>query len=69
MGAFSKLEQCTNPVEIYESEFLRLACRLPHWTNEQLIGCCILRLEKELQYEVLSFEPINLTSAMKIARL
>ena len=68
-GAISKLEQGVHLVEVYESEFLRLACRLPHWTDEQLRGCYISGLEKELQYEVLSFEPINLTSAMKIARL
>ena len=44
-GALTKLEKGTNSVEIYEAEFLRLACRLPYWTDEQLQGCYVSGLE------------------------
>lgn len=59
-GALTKLVQVGRSVENYEAEFLRLACRLPHWTEEQLKGCYISRLDEELQFEVLSFEPKSL---------
>ena len=63
--AIAKLEQGNSTVETYEIEFLRLPCRLPNWSDEQLRGCYISRLERELQFEVLFFEPISLASAIK----
>ena len=34
-GVLSKLEQGAKSVEDYETEFLRVACKLHNWSNEQ----------------------------------
>ncbi|KAM2016813.1 hypothetical protein ACFX16_047188 [Malus domestica] len=66
--ALSHITQTTN-VEAYVSQFIRLSCRTPDWTDAQLLGAFLGGLKDELQDDVVAQGQSSLARAIELARI
>ncbi|XP_004296076.1 PREDICTED: uncharacterized protein LOC101299658 [Fragaria vesca subsp. vesca] len=66
-AALSHLQQKTT-VDAFISEFTLLACRVPEWSDADLVPMFIGGLKSEIQQDVAVMEPRSLAVAQRIAR-
>lgn len=63
----SHLQQSTS-VDDYISEFTKLSCRAPEWSDDQLLPIFCGGLKADIRHDVMALEPRSLASAQRLAR-
>ncbi|KAM5564333.1 hypothetical protein ABKV19_018771 [Rosa sericea] len=58
-----------NTVDDYITEFTKLSCRAPGWTDTQLIPIFCGGLKPELRHDVMAMDPHSLAQAKRLARI
>lgn len=66
--ALSHITQ-TGSIEGYVGRFIRLSCRTPDWSDEQLLGAFLEGFKEELQDDVVAQCPVSLAHAIELARI
>lgn len=56
-------------VEDYVGRFIRLSCRTPDWSDEQLLRAFLGGFKEDLQDDVVAQRPASLTRAIEVAQI
>ncbi|PRQ22490.1 putative nucleotidyltransferase, Ribonuclease H [Rosa chinensis] len=57
-----------NSVDEFITEFTKLSCRAPEWSDEQLLPIFLGGLKPEIRHDVMAMEPRSLSHAHRLAR-